>query len=49
MGRAIPRWQICRVASPPCYQNVELARRWRVLDYQMKKFVAGTCPQVATR
>jgi hypothetical protein len=49
VGRNVPRWQVCRVATPPCSQNVEMARRWRVLDYQMKKFIAGTCPQVAFR
>jgi len=49
VGRNVPYWMVCRMASPPCNQNVELARRWRVLDYQMNRFIAGTCPMVKTR
>jgi len=48
VGRKVKRWETCRIASPPCNQNVELARAWRVLKPQLNKFIAGTCPKIST-
>jgi hypothetical protein len=49
VGRGIPMWQVCRMASAPCSQNVEMARRWTNLDWQINKFIAGTCPRISVR
>merc|ERR1719197_670868 len=47
VGRSLPRWQICKLASAPCSQNVEMATRWKKLDFNLNRFIAGTCPRIA--
>jgi len=47
VGRGLSSDDLCKMASPPCSDNVETALSWKKLLWRFNRFMVGICPQIA--